>query len=58
MALARAAFCFEGGGGAHVCTQRELRDGPPKARLLALLREQWLPKAGPAVSARCVVRLG
>jgi arginyl-tRNA--protein-N-Asp/Glu arginylyltransferase len=66
VALARAAFCFEGGGGsgggsgggAHVCTQRELRDGPPKARLLALLREQWLPKAGPAVSARCVVRLG
>jgi arginine-tRNA-protein transferase len=68
LALARAALYFEGeaggggsgggGGGAHVCTLRELREGAPKARLLALLREQWLPRAGAAVAARSVIKLG
>ena len=60
LALARAVLCYDaqgGGGGMLLLTQRDLRDNPFKARLLAVLREMLLPKAGPDVSSRCLIKI-
>ena len=57
LSLARAALCLQGGGGGMMATLRELREGAAKARLMGLLRDLWLPRAGPAAGARCVIML-